>query len=205
MEENLHTDETRLFDLIESTDYADLTGNDLLFVQLHITEEDYQLQRKIILASSTLFDSTPEVHPLNLSSTEEKLSKKGRTIPLYQALLAVASVAVFFLLIWPKNPTTIAGNSTVARNNPVVKIEKEIVHDTLIRYLTKVQIVEKTIIDTVTTFITETKFINEEPRLLNVSQSLSLPDLNKDVVATKGNSLKEDNSSRFILPVNRGY
>lgn len=201
MEENLNTEETRLFDLIESTDYADLSQSDLQFVQLHISEEEYTLQRKIIGDASSVYPDEVNPDPLVLPFTE---MEKGKTIPLYQALLAVASVITFFLLIWPKNQDH-SSSATASAGKPVVKIQKEIVHDTVVQYLTKIQTIEKTVVDTVTEFITETKFIMQEPKLLEASQTLTLPDLTKETISTKGNSLKEDNSSRFIISVNSAY
>jgi hypothetical protein len=194
MEKNINNEESRLFDLIESTKFSDLSIKDRLFVESQMTEEEYSLQRRIMYDSSELFSNNIEPIPLVIPT-----NKKVRTIPLYQALLAIAAVFVFFFCIWPTETTVIP--EPMASNQKTV-IEKEYIHDTLVRYITKIQTVEKVVFDTVNTFVTEIRHPQQEPRLLEVPNSLSLPELNKELIATKGESLKEENNIRFILPMN---
>jgi hypothetical protein len=194
MEKNINNEETRLFDLIESTNFSDLSITDRLFVESRMTEDDYNLQRRIMNDSSDLFSSNAEPIPLIIPS-----NKSVKTIPLYQALVAIAAVFIFFFCIWPNQEKQI--ENTYATHQKTV-IKKEYVHDTLVKYITKIQTIEKKVFDTITNVVTISKNIQEEPKLLEASNTLSLLPLNKEMIATRGTSLKQDKSSRFILPVN---
>lgn len=196
MEKNINNEETRLFDLIESTEFADLTVKDRLFVEHHISEEDYNLQRRIIKDSSHLFEENIEPKQLDISAVKEE--KTLKSIPLYQALLAIAAVFLIFISIWP-NPTEI--NQTPVASTTKTKIEKEYIHDTIIQYVNQVKILKEMVFDTVKELITINNCSFQEPKLLEVSNTLELPDLNKELIATKGSSVKQDGSSHFIIPL----
>ena len=133
MEKNINNEETRLFDLIESTNFSDLSITERSFVEAQMTEEDYNLQRRIITDSSNLFSNNVEPIPLLIPS-----NKKVRTIPLYQALLAIAAVFIFFFCIWPTQQKQIE-NTYATHQKKVIK--KEYVHDTLVKYITKIKTV----------------------------------------------------------------
>lgn|GEM_PF-2436664 len=59
--------------------------------------------------------------------------------------------------------------------------------------------------NTVAEYIIETKYTTQEPKLLDVAQTLNLAEINKEMISTKGTSLNEDQSSRLIIPVNRFF
>lgn len=201
MEKNLNQNESKLFDLIESTDYFNLSNEDKKFVASQISEEEYQLQRRILSDSSNLFENE-EIKPLPLMIPIEQKSKRVKTIPLYQAILAVASVCILFLLFWPINNKIMnQGNEFVAASKPKDIIQKENIHDTIVQYIHDVKVIEKIVIDTVREYITETNFTIPDNRLLEATNSISIPVLKKEDIITKGVSLKDDQSSRFIIPM----
>ena len=194
MEKNINNDETRLFDLIESTPFSELSISDRLFVESQITEEEFTLQRRIMSDSSEIFPENITPHQLQTPSV-----KNVKMIPLYQALLAISAIFILFITIWP-NPTEGTQNQLTASSK--VQNKKEFIHDTIIKYVNQVKIIEKTVYDTVVELVTATKLNFQEPKLLEALQTLSLPELNKEMIATKGVSLKDDNSSRFTLKLN---
>lgn len=200
MEKNINKDETKLFDLIESKDFSELTRTEILFVKLHISMEDYNLQRRILKDSASIFENDNEPLPLLIPVNMDK--RKNKTIPLYQALLAVASVCIFFFTIWPSNnQENSTGENFISSIKPDEIIQKEYIHDTIVKYVNQVKIVEKVVIDTVKELVTETKYIMQDNRLLEANNSLPLPRFNQKDITTKGISLKEDQSSRFIIPL----
>ena len=94
MENELHKDELVFFDLLESTDFEELNERELILVGKFCSEEEYKLQRKIVVTAGEE-QNTVLAAPLVLPS-----QKAAIVIPLYQAILAVASVIIFFILIW---------------------------------------------------------------------------------------------------------
>ncbi len=198
MEKELNSNETRLFDLIESQDFAALNQADKIFVLKQMTEEEYQFQRKIIAEADTLFEDQISPKPLIISDQTNK--EKGIVIPLYQALLAVASVIIIFLIVWPKNEIIDKNDIQLSENDTIIKTK--IVHDTFVKYVPEIKFVEKIIPETKIEYVTvyQNKQM-EEPRLLEVAQNLNLPTITKEAIVNKGNSLKEDQSSKFIKPI----
>ncbi len=197
MESKLNTDETRLFDLIESSAYDDLSSRDREFVALHLTEEEYRLRRLLINGADHLFKDDLQPLPLQLDIA----AKKSRVIPLYQALLAVASVIIIFLLIWPGSTSENTNAELLKPKNRLSAVKTEYIHDTVVKYVPEYRYVAGQR-DTVVVYVTETVVKQaEEPKLLELSQSFPLPSLDRELIANKGNSLREDQSSRFIIPV----
>src|SRR6186713_3481105 len=87
----------RLFDLIESKSFEELTSEERVFVLNHLTEAEYNLQRTVISATAALEYGSDE--PLTLSIPEKKKSILNRTIPLYQALIGAACLALLFFVV----------------------------------------------------------------------------------------------------------
>ena len=188
----------KLFDLIESKDFCDLSIIEKEFVLNFLSEDDYFLQRKIILNAATIFDTNIEAKPLVLGNNS---ISKTKTIPLYQAILAVASVIVGFLIIWPKDSENSAKEIQIAENS-TDSIREKIIHDTVLKYVVETKFVEKIKEKIQIEYITQSVFNPaSEPKLLEVSPSFILPELSYAEISSTINSLKNDNSSRFILPI----
>jgi hypothetical protein len=191
-------DQEKLFDLIESKDFCNLSIIEKEFVLNFLSEDDYLLQRKIILNAATIFDTNIEAKPLIINPSS---SSKIKTIPLYQAILAVASVIVVFLIIWPKENTNQSTKVQIAENS-TDSIREKIIHDTVLKYVVETKIIEKIKEKKQIEYISQSVFNpGSEPKLLEVSPSFILPELSNDEISSTINSLKNDNSSRFILPI----
>jgi hypothetical protein len=198
MEKELNPNENLLVDLIENYDFFELNEKDKLFVLEQMSQEDYDFQRTIISEAKHIWETNITPRPLEFVS--KNTQRKGIVIPLYQAILAVASVIILFILIWPKDQINNDKVLKFSENDTIIKTK--IVHDTFVKYVPKIKYVEKNIPQTKIEYITVYEDnAMEEPRLLDVAQSLNLPPITKELIQNQGNSLKEDQSSRFIKPI----
>lgn len=198
MEDYLNREEARLFDLIESKNWEDLTPEERSFAETQISQEEYVFQRRILAESEDLYPAETEPLPLAIPVVTSTLVAR-ETIPLYQAVIAVAATVLIFLMIWPGEVKTEVAIkqpvSEVIQTDPVV--EKQYVTDTIIRYVTLPASNAQIIVDTIREFITATK-LYEEPKLLEVASNLIIPELSKESLSTKGASLKEENTSQLL-------
>lgn len=198
MEKELNHNETRLFDLIESYAFLDLNAEDKHFVLEQITQEEYEFQRQIIHASAELEEVQVRPKPLLVPIINK--SANGKVIPIYQALIAVASVIVVFLILWPKNEVIDKAAIQLSENDTI--IQTKIIHDTFVKYVPKIKYITKNSPETKIEYVTIYKSKTEEvPKLLEVAQSLNLPQITRETIQNRGNSLKEDQSSKLIKPI----
>lgn len=200
MEDYLNENESRLFDLIETKNWEELSSEEQLFVAQHISMEEYRLQRNVVLGAEDLYQDEILPLPLALPGTEKRTVTQ-RTIPMYQALIAIAATILIFLWIWPRdNQTEIAQAKTPANQTnaeqAVAQTKTEYVYDTIVRYVTLVKNAEKAVKDTVYKMVSLTQIV-PEPILLQASAP-PLPDLKKENLSTTGTSLKEDNTSQLL-------
>lgn len=187
MEKELSNAEERLLELLEFKNFDALTTEERHFVLSHFSQETYDFQRSIIVEASENTLSIPTVKPLILPQKP----KKGLMIPLYQALIAVAAVIVFFVLIWPSNSvqTKIVYRETATKPTTVFKV----VHDTI--YFVEKGLQTATIIyDTVLSTRIENNSLPSETRLLEAQNSFQLPELTSDLFKVNSLSMKEEAS-----------
>jgi hypothetical protein len=116
--------EERLYELIEKVPFEELTTEERTFVLHYMDEANYRLQHQIIKQTQQMENTIPPVNTLHLPQ------KQARTIPLYQAVLAVASVVVFFLFFMPKKETTV---QTIYKKGPA-QVATKTIHDTIIEF-----------------------------------------------------------------------
>jgi hypothetical protein len=202
MEKELNPNENLLVDLIENYDFFELSEEDKNFVLDQMSQEDYDFQRTIISEAKHVWETNITPKPLEIVSKNKQ--RKGIVIPLYQAILAVASVIILFILIWPKDQINNDKVLKFSENDTI--IQTKIVHDTFVKYIPKINYIEKNVTQTKIEYITinEDKSL-DEPRLLDVAQSLNLPPITKELIQNQGNSLKEDQSSKLIKPIFISY
>jgi hypothetical protein len=135
--------EERLYDLLEQKAFEALTSEEKAFVLTYLDEQSYRLQRAMLLGTQDSKHTIPTPKPLVLPR------KAGKTIPMYQAVLAVASVIVFFLFFMPKKEETIR---TIYKQAPV-QVSTQTIHDTIVQV--KEVIREKVIYKTVNENLTQ--------------------------------------------------
>ena len=199
MEKEMNDNESRMFDLLESKDFSALTAVETAFVLSMMPEEEYEFQRKIMVDSSSVFDEEIEPVALILPHADSK-SKKQLTVPLYQSLLAIASVIIFFIIIWPDQTRHVLNSKNDDTLHPE-KVKTEYIHDTVVQYVNNIKTVEKIVYDTVKELITLTEFVTPDNRLLEASNSINIPELTTETILTKGTSLKDDQGFRLTFPV----
>jgi hypothetical protein len=127
--------EEYIYELLETSAFEDLTAKDQALVRAHIGEENYRLQHRLLQATQEIPTKKHTAKSLVLPTSST------RTIPLYQAVLAVAAVVAFFLVIWPKSNTSIR---TIYKEGPT-QVSTNTIHDTIFQQVVREKVVYKTI------------------------------------------------------------
>jgi hypothetical protein len=128
------TNEDYIYDLLENYAFEELNAKDRSLIEQHLGAENYRLQQQILQASKTISSPKMAVKPLALPH------RTHRTIPLYQAVLAVAAVITFFILIWPHAETS---TRTIYKVGPT-KFATNTVHDTIFQEVVREKWIYKT-------------------------------------------------------------
>lgn len=195
MDKFLNNDEERLFDLLESKDPDQLTADELTFVQQHMTLSDYMLQRRMITEATVVYPTVPQADPLVLTASGNR-SPLTKTVPLYQAIAAVAATISLFLSLWPSDGQPQSQSS--GNSNQLSKVDtiilKEHVTDTVIRYI---HLRDKHLQNTPAT--SEERVVQASQLRVLDAAPIALPEITEELVRTKGSSLKNDSASRAIL------
>ena len=189
MDKELSHNEERLFELLESKNFDQLTTAEQVFVLGQLSQEAYEFQRSILVEASKNELEIPAVAPLVLPEKQ----KKAIVIPLYQAIMAVASVVILFVLIWPSNPTTTKIVYKKSKPQTVTKF----VHDTVFIANPGIATV-KYVYDTIYENIVESVPIASQNRLLEAQVSFQLPALTSDLFRVNSLSMKDDSSLNFL-------
>ena len=185
MDKELSHNEERLFELLESKNFDQLSAVEQAFVLGQLSQEAYDLQRSILVEATENELEIPAVAPLVLPEKQ----KKAKVIPLYQAILAVASVVILFVLIWPSNPSTTKIIYQKSKPQTITKF----VHDTV--YVANSDIATvKYVYDTIYENIVESVPIVTHNRLLEAQAAFQLPTLTSDLFRVNSLSLKDDSS-----------
>ena len=200
MDKELSHNEERLFELLESKNFNQLSATEQVFVLGQLSQEAYEFQRSILIEATENELEIPAVAPLVLP--EKK--KKAIVIPLYQAILAVASVVILFVLLWPSDKTVTKVVYQQANSKP--QTITKFVHDTVFvtnSGIATVKYVYDTIYKTITQYSEERSSFQAENRLLEAQTSFQLPALTSDLFRVNSLSLKDDSSlntlsSRFL-------
>ena len=127
--------EEYIYELLETSAFEDLTAEDQALVRARIGEDNYRLQYQLLQATQTIPNEKHATKTLVLPTSST------RTIPLYQAVLAVAAVVTFFLIIWPKSNTSIR---TIYKEGPT-QVSTNTIHDTIFQKVVREKVVYKTI------------------------------------------------------------
>ncbi len=195
--------EIRLYDLLESTDFDNLSEDERLFVLSQMTEQEYRQQRYILVSASEL--DFPQAVPLPLLIPAKGQGFLTRSIPLYQVFMGAAASLLFVFFLWPKEKT----------NSEIIYVQGKTIVDTVFQ--------TKTLFDTLFIEDTKTKRIAQNktpdtvyilkqnyssshlpPRKLEAPNAVSLPDLNPNQLKNKGRSMKEDDVTN-LLPETRNF
>jgi hypothetical protein len=185
MDKELSHNEERLFELLESKNFEQLSAAEQVFVLGQLSQEAYEFQRSILVEASENELEIPAVAPLVLPEKQ----KKAIVIPMYQAILAVASVVILFVFIWPSNTTT---TKIVYKKSKPQTITK-FVHDTVFIANPGIATV-KYVYDTIYENIVESVPIASQNRLLEAQASFQLPALTSDLFRVNSLSMKDDSS-----------
>jgi hypothetical protein len=189
----------RLFDLIESKSFEELTNEEKSFVLNHLTESEYNLQRTVIAAVPVLEYEDHE--PLSLELPKTKKHFLNRSVPLYQVLIGAACLVVLFLvgnqksfsLNWRFSEYPLEISVTGASSG-------KIIHDTIIKEIPVFRTASTIIRDTVT--VVERILQQPEKRMLEVSNTIVYPELSEKLLETKSTPFKDDQTAQFLPSMN---
>lgn len=180
-----------LHDLLEKKSFTELSSNEKQFVLKSMSEFEYSQERAIIMNLAASFsNNNPKPKPLIIPT-----SKSTRVIPLYQAIAAVASVAavIIFYFSLDNNEIEVITNTEYIVKHDTIQVEK-VIYDTIVHHTQKTVYIEKDVFVEASNAGCQI----EEPRLLDASPSIILPDLNLVEVENSGTSLKNDATAVLI-------
>ena len=130
MEKNLNEQQQELLSLIEVKAFNELTNSERDFVLKQISQHEYELQHTVI-AESLYVSADMEPLPLQI------VKKRALVIPLYQAVLGIASAVIISFFIFRSETTIIQpGNEIIIAQTDTVYVDKVIV-DTVVEYKTQ--------------------------------------------------------------------
>lgn len=186
----------RLFDLIASKSFEELSKDEQSFVLSHLTEAEYTLQRAVISATSELEYDIEVPLPLELPTAKKPFLK--RSIPLYQVLIGAACLALLFIA---SNTKSYSLNWNFSGYPMEISIANgassgKVIHDTIVKEMPVFQSGSKIIRDTVT--IVQNSIQQTEKRMLEAGNSISYPELSEKLLESKSVSLKDDQTAQFL-------
>jgi|GEM_PF-1746344 len=213
MDPLLNPEEIRLLELLESKDFDALTAEERVFVATQLPAAEYVLQRRILTGIDRQEDEIPQPRPLALPSEKSAIPLLRRTVPLYQAVLAIAAVWTCFFWLWPNErpadmPQQIVSADTIPTSSAQAEQTPQIVHDTVVRYVPVYQSTGKTPqqADLPESFQKADNYqaTSAVLRGTELRSTLPLSALTPENIATSGTSLKEDQLS-FLVPDIRDF
>ncbi|MGJ8660800.1 MAG: hypothetical protein ACSHXL_02055 [Bacteroidota bacterium] len=191
--------ESKLFDLLEAFSFDELEESQQNFVLLHMTKEEFLAQQKV-MRNAGLIDF-PEAVPQPLSLEKRQASGLLIPIPLYKVLLGAAATFLGLWFFWPSN----------GQDKSEFLVQTKVVRDTV--YLSKVKHdtirinAEKTILaknerkpDTVYVYENDNDPLVTQ-RMLEPGVNQTSLVLNEKNIATKGSSLKNDETMNLLPAV----
>ena len=185
----------RLFDLIESKSFEELTDEEKSFVMNHLTEADYRLQRNVIAGASALDYADHE--PLALELPKAKKHFLNRSVPLYQVLIGAACLILLFMVGNQKNFSLNWRFSEYPLEISVTGASSgKIIHDTIVKEIPVFRTASTIIHDTIT--VVERILQQPEKRMLEVSNTMVYPELSEKLLETKSTPFKDDQTAQFL-------
>jgi hypothetical protein len=183
--------DARLFDLIASTNFEDLSNLDQAFVLSHMTEAEYRLHGTIQSAAMAEEVTIPAPTPLVIPRAKTVWYK--RSIPLYQV---ISGAAVLLLCFWVlRNPETTSPRVTQpVKNNTTAS---QIIYDTIVREIPVIQTAIRYVHDTVKEIQYELYTLAPN-REIQVAREIEPIPLTDALLKSKAPSLKEDKSSGLL-------
>lgn len=185
--------DARLFDLIETTKFEDLSASDRAFVLAHMTESDYRLHG--VIQAEAQGEEMPIPAPLPLVLPSAKVVWYKRPVPLYQVLSGAAVLLLFFWFF--RNPETSTKSTYKSGNIENSLSQTQIIYDTIIREIPVYQTAIRYIHDTVKEIQYEL-YTQAPERELQVARELAPLALTVDILKSNATSLKDDKTAGLL-------
>ena len=186
----------RLFDLIASKSFEELSKDEKSFVLNHLTQAEYTLQRSVIAAVEELEYDAEEPRPLQIPKAKTRFL--NRSIPLYQVLIGAACIALLFMVGNTKRYSLNWQFSEFPSEISIVNgtASGKVIHDTIIKEIPVFLSGSKIIRDTVTIF--QNVVQQTEKRMLEVGNAPSYPELTEKLLESKSAPFKHDQTASFL-------
>ncbi len=192
----------RLFDLIASKAYGSLNTEERTFVDQHISEQEYDLQRMILDSTEEL--EYPTAVPLVLETKPEKPAILMRGIPLYQVLIGAACLLLGFFLFSGKSGIDFQlidqpFGISLQNSSPVVQVVHDTVYEVAPNLHSPAAMLSQLSANSVdTVYVIQREQYEKSTRMLDATvPSLNLQ-LSENLVESKGSSSKEDKSAALL-------
>lgn len=200
MEKELNPREERFLELLESTDYQNLTAEEQLLVQEFCTPEEYHLQRRMFLEAPFLFENNAEPAPLILDEAVGTPFWK-RPIPLYQAITGIAATIALFFAIWPSQEIPAGKSQDQGLQTATIDTvyRTKTIHDTVVRY-EKVAPTKKQ-----SNPSSSSIKIPREQRIIESPGSVYIPAPSLSDISANGRSMKDDPATVLYLSTTYQY
>ena len=202
MDKHLNPTEMKLQELMESKDFHELSSTDKEFVLNQLTEQDYQLQRDIILESQHLYDDHKKVvaPPLILSNASKSFWFKSH--PIYQTGIAVAAtILVMFFLKFPGKETIKKETEIQYVSQVDTLVQTEYIYDTVVEVVEKPVIVEKTTyVEVPNATINTTANIEDPKRVLNPGAAYPISTIGIDETSASS-SFADDETAILVQDI----
>lgn len=187
----------RLFELIESKSFEELTQEERTFVLSHLTEQEFTLQRQVIAASTALEYEVEEPYALPIPQAKKPFLR--RSIPLYQVVIGAACLVLLFLFAGNRNSYSI--NWRFPENPVEVSLANgaasvQIIRDTIVKEIPVFRPAFLVIHDTVT--VVQHVLQQPEQRIQEVNQPIVYPELTEKLMESRSTPLKDDQTARFL-------
>ena len=174
-------------ELVETTQFEDLTPAEIQFVEANGGESKFRLDQRAVNSAKDVY-FIPE--PRNLELNE----KKGIVVPLYQTLLAVAAAVVISFFVFRMNDTVI-----LKMENPIARAQADTVYvekatiDTVIQ--SETQVVTRYIkipeeCPTPTVFATQSSVVKSQPNFN--------PDFSSITLSNSGRPASKDETFNLV-------
>lgn len=186
----------RLFDLIASKSFEELSKDEKSFVLDHLTEAEYTLQRSVIAAVEGLEYEPEEPRALQIPKTKTRFL--NRSVPLYQVLISAACIALFILVGNTKRYSLNWRFSEFPSEISIVNgaASGKVIHDTIVKEIPVFHSASRIIRDTIT--IVQHVIQQTEKRILEADYTIPYPELSEKLLETKSSSYKDDQTSRLL-------
>jgi hypothetical protein len=196
MDKHLNPSEIKLQNLLEAKAFNELSASEKDFVLQHMSKQDYELQRNVILESSYLYENEETAVAPPLVIPKESKAFWFKSLPIYHTGIAVAATVLLMWFVKFPQQETIKTETKVEYVSQVdTLVQTEYVYDTVFEVIEKPVIVEKTTyvkVEVPAADIQSTASNDEPKRMLNPSGPYPIPTMGIDETSSSSSFTNDE-------------